>query len=421
MLHGGNLKIKEGFGFGGYFSDILPIESATKNPSLDHLSVDEYWMTEALRESLHSVGISNPNPAVGCVIVKDGVEIARGHTQAYGGVHAERMAFSKVKDQRFLQGATVYVTLEPCSHFGHQPPCADLIAGSGIRRVVVGRVDPDPRVSGRGIKKLHGSDKVVSRGLLEAEITAWNYPFFLTRANQTPIVALKWAQTLDGQLADDWGTSKWISGSSSRAYTHWLRQKYDLILVGIGTFLSDRPRLDVRDCRFIQRQPARVVFDPKGKIFEIAENDLKTKDGLNRSLHILIDGNILSQQSSDHWLKQNDQVHFHVLPNVHSQEIVPGILKTLTEASDVILKKPLQSIFVEGGPKLLSAFLKEAVADVIHVFIAPRMTAGRMNRIQLTLPLNVSQNYDVISATQLQNDMLIEMTPHSQWSQVVGL
>ena len=279
-------------------------------------------MREAFKESLKGAGIASPNPAVGCVIVKDGVELARGHTQAYGGRHAEREAFALVKNPADLQGATVYVTLEPCSHFGHQPPCSALLAQSGVKRIVVGRKDPDKRVQGRGLNQLTAAGKIISVGHLAKEITAWNYPFFLTRSNPEPVVGLIWTPP---------------TGDSSRTYARWLRRKYDIVLTDIATYLKN-PSI-------IQRQ---AIFDQAKKTLTLSTNGKQEK--------------IMS------------------LSAVNSSG--PSILQGLKAAAAKVMTKPLQSILIEGEPSYLAPFLNTQIVDVVHTFVPrdsnfslPRCTA----------------------------------------------
>ena len=262
-------SIAHGFLAGGPLNQILSsTHSGFTTPILNQPAdtIDRFWMLEAFTESLNGVGLTNPNPAVGCVIVDQfGKEVSRGCTEAYPGRHAEAVAFQKVADLKRLENASLYVTLEPCSHQGKQPPCVNFLLNSKIKHIFIARKDSNPLVNGKGIRKLQRAGKEVHIGLFGAEVTAWNFPFFAEQALKRPVIILKWAQTLDGQLADDTDQSQWISGPQARAYTHWLRQKYDVVLVGAKTFLRDTPRLTVRDCALPHhRSPLPIVFDPKG-------------------------------------------------------------------------------------------------------------------------------------------------------------
>jgi diaminohydroxyphosphoribosylaminopyrimidine deaminase/5-amino-6-(5-phosphoribosylamino)uracil reductase len=325
-----NERPLENFGLGGRFDRALCEEPAPTFP----YGSDSYWMEQALIESMKSAGISSPNPGVGCVIVKEGRELSRGFTQAFRGEHAERQAFSRLPEGASLVGATAYVTLEPCSHFGHQPPCADLLVKSSVSRVVIAMMDPDPRVNGEGVQKLKASGKEVVVGVLEREARAIHFPFIRTRVSKSVVWVAKWAQMPSGHLSDRYGNSKWITNEQSRAYTHWLRQKYDCILVGAETFLKDRPQLTVRDCALPhQRQPVRVVYDPSDRLLSLSPEELKG---------------------------------FHRLGSEINSRDNPHALRMAVE--NLPFQNPLQSVMVEGGARLLNHLLQADAFDAAHVF-----------------------------------------------------
>jgi diaminohydroxyphosphoribosylaminopyrimidine deaminase/5-amino-6-(5-phosphoribosylamino)uracil reductase len=384
-------------------------------------------MQEAFDESLRGVGITNPNPAVGCVIVKDGRAVGRGFTQRWGGKHAERMALASVEDRRDLVGATAYVTLEPCAHHGRQPPCADALVESPIRRVVVARADPDPRVSGRGIARLRQAGKTVDLGPLGGEVTAWNFPFFASQALRRPVLALKWAQTLDGQLADDGGSSQWISGAAARSYTHWLRQRYDAILVGAGTFLSDLPRLTVRDCAApIQAQPARLVVDPKGRLLQAPEASRRaieqTIAASPAPICVVTTPEVLAQVSGD-WrrdLTERLGCRWLAAPIGDLHGGGAGALVEALAAPELSewFGRPLQSVLVEGGPALLAALVESGTADLLHVFVAPAMTGGRAHRLAMGRLLADAARYRTVSSARLGDDVLMEMLPEGLFNRL---
>lgn len=315
------ISLRDGFVLGGRFDRTL--NAAV--PPLFPTNTDEYWMEQAILTAMEAIGWSAPNPSVGAVLVDPltQTEISRGFTQAFRHEHAEREAIqAALKSGRKTEGATLYVTLEPCSHQGNQPPCADLVAACGIGRVVIGSGDPDPRVSGQGTRRLRDAGIEVVEGVLEDECRGWHHPFLRTRDPSRRIVwAGKWAQTASGELADWKGDSKWISNPKSRAYTHWLRQRYDAILVTAETWLRDQPRLDVRDCAPPHRRnPLRIVLDRSGR---------------------------LDQAKLD--------------PSVRR-------VRTLDEVETLALDPPLQSVMVEGGPTLLNALIQSDRLDVVHQF-----------------------------------------------------
>jgi diaminohydroxyphosphoribosylaminopyrimidine deaminase/5-amino-6-(5-phosphoribosylamino)uracil reductase len=431
-----SFRLTEGFCFGGVLSKTVPLELRDEvTPWIPEKEQnDRYWMQQALLASMNSVGIPNPNPTVGCVIVRNGVEIGRGSTLAFGGKHAERVAIESISDKSLLQGACAYVTLEPCSHFGKQPPCVQALIESGIARCVVALGDPNPLVNWNGIRRLKDEGIEVCLGLCAPEATAWNYNFIMSQLLNRPIFAGKWAQTLDGHLADDECTSKWISGSSARAYTHWLRQKYDAILVGAGTVLRDIPQLSVRSCsQPINRHPMKIVFDPKGKLLtcsEIIQKQLSEKF-LSPSTPLIIFTKekflllvrnpwVESLLQSEHILfltfKEEDYFWKKIVDELQSETVTRH------------LGKPLQSVLVEGGPKLLTQLLAANLLDICHVFIAPILLGGVgnkiMNYLSLSLEetalssskyrggkLSLARRYELIAQNRLGNDICMEFIP----------
>jgi len=431
-----SFRLTEGFCFGGVLSKTVPLELRDEvTPWIPEKEQnDRYWMQQALLASMNSVGISNPNPTVGCVIVRNGVEIARGSTLAFGGKHAERVAIESISDKSLLQGAYAYVTLEPCSHFGKQPPCVQALIDSGITRCVVALGDPNPLVNWNGLRRLKDEGIEVCLGLYAPEAMAWNYNFIMSQLLNRPIFAGKWAQTLDGHLADDECTSKWISGSSSRSYTHWLRQKYDAILVGAGTVLRDIPQLSVRSCsQPINRQPMKIVFDPKGRLLTCPEHIQKqlSENFLAPSIPLIIftqEKFLLSAHSL--WaesLVQSESILFLTFKEEdYFWEKIVDYLQSETVKKH--FGKPLQSILVEGGPKLLTQLLAANLLDICHVFIAPILVGGVENRIMNPLSLSLRETaftsskyvggklslasqYKLIAQNRLGNDICMEFIP----------
>lgn len=222
---------------------------------------DQRWMRLAVRESALALGRSSPNPAVGCVLVRGGRELSRGHTARVGGPHAEAAALKSLAAAGgSARGATAYVTLEPCAHFGRTPPCADALVRAGVARVVVGCRDPHRLVAGRGLRKLRRGSIRVDVGVLEEECAESLRGFLAVATTGFPFVHLKLAATLDGRIASGSGDSRWISGPTSRRLVQSMRARADAVLVGIGTVLADDPRLT---CRLAgAARPLRVVLDP---------------------------------------------------------------------------------------------------------------------------------------------------------------
>ena len=218
---------------------------------------DRDYMTRAIELAEGGVGYTSPNPLVGAVIVKDGRIIGEGYHERYGSLHAERNAFASLKES--AEGATIYVTLEPCCHHGKQPPCTEAIVENKIARVVIGSRDPNPLVSGKGTAYLREHGILVEEDFMREECDRLNPIFFHYITNKLPYVVMKYAMTLDGKIATVTGASKWISGEESRHMVHELRHKYRGIMVGIGTVLADDPMLN---CRIEGlRSPVRIICD----------------------------------------------------------------------------------------------------------------------------------------------------------------
>ncbi|RDD63782.1 bifunctional diaminohydroxyphosphoribosylaminopyrimidine deaminase/5-amino-6-(5-phosphoribosylamino)uracil reductase RibD [Ferruginivarius sediminum] len=216
-------------------------------------------MRAALGLARRGLGRVAPNPAVGCVLVKDGRAVGRGWTQPGGRPHAETEALARAGEA--AKGATAYVTLEPCSHHGRTPPCADALVEAGIARCVVALEDPDPRVAGHGLDRLCAAGIEVTRGVMAEQAAEVNAGYLLHRRLNRPMVTLKLATTLDGRIATRSGESRWITGALSRSRVHLMRAEHDAVMVGGGTAVADDPRLDVRLPGLENRKPLRVVLD----------------------------------------------------------------------------------------------------------------------------------------------------------------
>ena len=363
------LEQNSNYGLGGRFDRALK----EKVESTFAFGTDEYWMEQALLESMNSNGLSQPNPLVGCVLVKDQKVISSGFTQKFGHEHAERSAFQKLDPTMDLSDVTAYVTLEPCTHFGSQPPCVDLFLNSSIKRVVIAAQDPDSRVNGEGIRRLRAAGIEVKLQVLENEAKLLNFPFLQNRLKQRPIWIGKWAETEAGFLADADGNSKWISIAKSRAYTHWLRQKYDVIVVGAQTFIRDQPKLNVRDCALPHhRDPIPFIFDPKGTL--LSE---KTLPG---SMRAFVCESQLKGLNSIPW----------VIPmegEPASGELLSRFQKALESCT---YSRPLQSVMVEGGARLLRLFLAEDRFDALHIFTGKKVFAKTNDRYRIQFKPSIS-------------------------------
>ncbi len=399
---------------GGLLSLTIPADLSAAIPSRARkLSPDEAWMSEALRTAMGTVGLTSPNPTVGCVIVKQGRELARGATEPYGGRHAEQVALARARAvSADLSDAEVFVTLEPCSHQGKQPPCVEAILAARPSRCVVGLIDPDPRVQGRGVAALRRAGIPTTVGVLRRELQHWHMPFLASAELRRPIVIAKWAQTLDGQLcmrdAND-GPQSWISGPPSRAYTHWLRQKYDAIVVGAGTVVADRPSLTVRDCASpIHRNPLRIVHDPRGRLLSKGSDalcSLASRDGATVLLRCAEDqpdarGRYCASQAAT---PPGLQVIEYPAGDALSWLRDEGVIARLSS----LLGRPLQSVMVEGGPTFLAALFQRNLVDWAHVFIATAFGGGVEGRIGVRMPPGAGRLHPVASLV-LGHDVVVD-------------
>ncbi len=304
-------------------------------------------MYRALELARLGLGNVSPNPMVGCVIVKDDKIIGEGYHQQYGGPHAEVNAVKEVKDQTLLTESTVYVTLEPCAHFGKTPPCADLLVKHQVKRVVICNDDPNPLVAGQGIQRLRDAGIEVEVGLLKEEGRALNRRFFTAFEKKRPYVILKWAQTVDGFVARENYDSKWISNAYSRQLVHKWRAEEDAILVGTNTARYDNPSLTTRNWK--GKDPVRLFID-------------RTLD-LNKGLHLL-DGSVPTYCFTEGQGENRPNLTF-----IQQEEMTPeAILAAISELK-------IQSLIVEGGSKLLNSFLESGLWDEARVFIAPHSFA----------------------------------------------
>jgi diaminohydroxyphosphoribosylaminopyrimidine deaminase/5-amino-6-(5-phosphoribosylamino)uracil reductase len=283
---------------------------------------------------------------VGCVIVKEDTIIGEGWHQQYGGPHAEVNAVSGVKETSGLKGATVYVNLEPCSHFGKTPPCADLLIRSGVRKVVVSNMDVNPLVAGNGIRKLREAGIEVITGIREREGRALNVRFFTSFEKQRPYIILKWAQTADGFMARENYESKWISNEYARQLVHKWRGEEDAVWAGTRTASHDNPQLNVRD--WTGRNPVRVVVD---RFLRLPEK-LKLFDGTQPTILF----NTL----------KHEEHHNLVLVRVDDDNFLVNALHQLT-------KRNIQSVLVEGGAFTLNEFIRQGLWDEARVFTSPQV------------------------------------------------
>lgn len=321
--------------------------------------MDEKWMKLALDLAKKGEGLVNPNPLVGAVIVKDDKVLGTGYHTKFGNPHAEVEAFKNAKES--VEGATLYVTLEPCSHYGKTPPCADLIISKKIKRVVVGILDPNPLVAGKGIKKIQEAGIQVTVGVLEEQCKNINEIFLKFIVNKKPFVLLKTAISLDGKISTNTGESKWISGEESRKRVHALRGKYASIMVGINTVLMDNPELT---CRIEgKKSPIRVIVDSNLKI-PLNSKIVKTAKEIPT---------IVATVNNFDKIKMRELRTLGV--NVIQIKEKNGRVD-LKELINEIGKRNIDSVLIEGGGTLNFSALDEKIVDKVQFYIAPKIIGG---------------------------------------------
>ncbi|MBV5304428.1 MAG: bifunctional diaminohydroxyphosphoribosylaminopyrimidine deaminase/5-amino-6-(5-phosphoribosylamino)uracil reductase RibD [Chlorobium sp.] len=321
---------------------------------------DDHFMRRSLELALLGAGRVSPNPMVGAVLVCNGEIIGEGYHHHFGAPHAEVEAIASIADEQKLRDATLYVTLEPCAHYGKTPPCSDLIIEKGIPRVVIGCRDPYTEVSGKGVAKLMAAGVTVTEGVLEAECRKSNEAFIKSHTAGLPFVTIKLAQTLDGKIATSLGASHWISGDESRYEVHRLRSIYDAVLIGEATVRADNAHLTVRHCA--GRNPLRVVLDrhlrlpSEAKIFD---NEAST---------------ILFASSSWERSPKVEQLHQRGVSVLFVDEHAGEL--DLRQVLHELHNRNILSVMVEGGSRLSASFIRAGLADKITMFIAPKLFGG---------------------------------------------
>jgi len=320
----------------------------------------EHYMQRCLELALKGSGSVSPNPMVGSVIVYGGRIVGEGYHMEYGGPHAEVNAVASVADAGVLRDATLYVNLEPCSHFGKTPPCSDMIIRCGIPRVVTGCRDPHVKVAGKGIEKLLAAGVEVIEGVLEAESEKLNEAFITSHRKGRPFVALKLAQTLDGKIATASGASKWITGVEARTEVHRLRCAYDAVLTGAATVMADDSELTVRHCA--GRNPLRVLLDPRLAV----PLDAKFFDGGAETLVFTVPSLLQSEKAR--------QIAGRGISLLGAPATGCGL--DLGLVLDALHERRVLSVLVEGGSRLHSSFVRSALVDKFYVFVAPKLFGG---------------------------------------------
>ncbi len=354
-------------------------------------SQDIEWMTRALRLAARGLYTTTPNPRVGCVIVKNGQLVGEGAHLKAGEPHAEVHALRAAGEQ--ASGATAYVTLEPCSHFGRTPPCADALVNAGVSRVVVAMQDPNPLVAGNGIARLQAQGIAVTVGVCEAQARALNPGFIQRMTQQRPYVRLKVAASLDGRTALANGHSQWITSAAARKDVHHWRAQSCAIVTGIASILQDDSSLTVRDVN-TPRQPLRVIVDSQ--------------------LRIPIDAKVLQDGNALVAYAQGDAAKLEILqvmgvrtlqaPNAQGQVDLAALMQALTAL-------PCNEVLIEAGATLNGAFLQSGYVDELLLYYAPKLM-GHTARGMFALPeltqMSAVRDLNMLDVRQFGQDLRIQ-------------
>ena len=326
----------------------------------DFLSYDEKYMRLAMQLAGNAIGRTSPNPLVGAVIVKDNRVVGCGWHRKAGTPHAEVHALNQAGE--LAQGADVYVTLEPCAHYGKTPPCAKALVEAKVKNVYGGLLDVNPKVAGKGFKILEDAGIHVEYGFLQDELRKQNEVFFKWIEHKKPFVVLKAAMTLDGKIATATGQSKWITNETSRAYGYKLRDIYDGIMVGINTVIEDNPMLTARVDG--GKNPIRIVVDS--------------------SLRIDINANVVQDKSAKTIIATTDKADKDKILKLQAQDVDVIVVDKdendkvdIEKLLDILGQQNICSILVEGGATLSGSFVAKKLVDKVYFFIAPKIVGGK--------------------------------------------
>lgn len=362
---------------------------------------DARWMRHALALAETSLYITAPNPRVGCVIVRGDVILGQGATQRAGGPHAEVVALRDAEAKgNPVEGATVYVTLEPCSHHGRTPPCVDGLIAASVARVVIAMCDPNPLVGGKGLERLRDAGISLTLGVCADEALALNVGFVSRMTRGLPWVWMKSAVSLDGHSALPGGESQWITGPLARADGHHWRARACVVLTGIGTVRSDNPRLNVREVD-TARQPIRAVVDAR---FEIDEG-ARMFDGGKVWLFVCR----IDQAKAERLAKRNVEVV--VMPSSSAGVDLPSVMRWLAAHE-------INEVHVEAGARLSGALLHTGCIDELLVYMAPLLLGqGRgMAAMPLVASLDAAERFEFAEALAVGKDMRLRLRHPGHWA-----
>ncbi len=360
------------------------------------MSKDYQYMQRAFELAKKGVGSVNPNPLVGAVIVRNDKIIGEGYHEFYGGPHAEVNAFRSATEN--VEGACMYVTLEPCSHFGKTPPCAEAIVKNKIAKVVIGMLDPNPLVAGKGVKLLEDNGIEVEYGYMCEELSDMNRVFLKFIQNKKPYVVLKTAMTLDGKIASHTGDSRWVSNTDSRKRVHELRNELSAIMIGVDTVIVDDPILTTRLEDKEGRNPVRIVVDSKARI----PLNSKILNSCDQAKTILA----VTEEVKAEKLKEIEDLGNVVLKVKSSNGRV--------DLQNLMLKlgeKGIDGVLLEGGATLNFSALQAGVVDEVMSFIAPKFIGGANGKTpvggQGIEKMRDAIELENIEMNQLGNDLML--------------
>ena len=356
--------------------------------------MERKYMERAIELAKRARGFTSPNPMVGAVIVKDGRVIGEGYHERCGELHAERNALASLTES--AEGATIYVTLEPCCHYGKTPPCTEAIIEHKLAKVVIGSRDPNPLVSGKGAAILRKAGIEVVEDFMREECDAINPIFFHYITTKRPYVAMKYAMTMDGKIATRTGASRWITGEAARNHVQTLRHAYKGIMVGIGTVLADNPMLNCRMQGGID--PVRIVCDTHLRI-PMDCLIVQTAD----TIETILATSTNEKEKIDQLIKKGVQIL--QIPEKDGCIDLNLLMQTLGE-------KGIDSILLEGGGRLNDSFLREKLIQKAYVYLAPKIFGGEdaktpVEGIGVSLP-EQSANFKLQQIQQIEEDILLE-------------
>ena len=348
---------------------------------------DRQYMKMALELAQKGMGFTAPNPMVGAVIVKNGRIIGQGYHRKYGGLHAEREALAACTEEP--KGASIYVTLEPCCHYGKQPPCVNAILEAGIRRVIIGSSDPNPLVAGKGIRILKDHGIEVTENILKEECDKLNEAFFYYIQNKKPYVVMKYAMTMDGKIAAYTGESKWVTGEAARIHVQEQRLKYTGIMVGVGTVLADDPMLT---CRLENsRNPVRIICDSHLRT-PLTSKIVRTA----KTIPTILASSSKDQQKIKNYEEMGCQVLYVPEKNGHID---------LNRLMELLGAAKIDSILLEGGGSLNWSALESGIVQKVQTYIAPKLFGGE----EAKTPVEGKGFPDPASAVLLKNSEIIRL------------